>query len=313
MKNKLYDQNSLKDKLVSVIIPTHNRSSFLVKSIDSVIAQTYKNIEIIVVSDGSTDDTDEIMKPFLKRSNIKYFINEKPRGANYTRNVGIKKASGLFIAFLDDDDTWDITKIEKQMNLFLTNDKIGLVTSGFYITYPEQNINKIYIPKPKLDSSKDILIKNVIGGTPGVIVKREHLMKSGLFDENLSALQDYDLWIRICQITFVGYINEPLVYVDHHLNRDKISNNTSKYIESRKIINSKYGELLKGLSKKENKIRNFNNNLSLSKKALRNGEKKLARKYARIAFKYKKKIKAILAFLGSFLPYKILLKINSLF
>ena len=104
------------DGMVSIIMPSWNTDKFIAESIQCVIDQTYKNWELLIVDDCSTDNTDEVVKPFLEDSRIKYLKNEKNSGAALTRNRAMREAQGEWIAFLDSDDLWTPDKLEKQEN-----------------------------------------------------------------------------------------------------------------------------------------------------------------------------------------------------
>ena len=102
--------------LVSVIMPSYNTENFIADSIRSVVTQTYSNWELLIVDDCSTDNTDNVVRPFLKDTRVKYFKNEKNYGAAVSRNKALREAKGKWIAFLDSDDLWEITKLEKQIH-----------------------------------------------------------------------------------------------------------------------------------------------------------------------------------------------------
>jgi len=119
--------------LVSVIIPTYNRSYFVTEAIESVLCQTYPNIELIVVDDYSMDDTEEKLKPYKNKGKIKYIRNEKNKGISPTVNTGLLAANGKYIARLDDDDLFMPDKIEKQVKHFEEDPDVGMVTSGCLI------------------------------------------------------------------------------------------------------------------------------------------------------------------------------------
>ena len=107
------------DNLVSVVLPTRNRSTYLKDSLQSVINQTYEDLEVVVVDDASTDDTKQLLESFqAKDCRIRYICNENPGGASAARNTGIKHARGTFIAFQDDDDIWHPEKIQRQLSAF---------------------------------------------------------------------------------------------------------------------------------------------------------------------------------------------------
>lgn len=296
---------------VSVVIPTHNRADLLERAIMSVINQTYPILEINVVSDGSEDNTDEIMKKLKKKyNNINYFSYHPGKGGNYARNYGIKNSKGQYIAFLDDDDEWHNNKIEEQIKIIKSNDKIGLVCTGINRVFVEQGTSNEYLPPAPYDCKKEILMKNCIGSTTTVIVKKKLFDKAGYFDEELPALQDYDMWIRLCQITKVGVVKFPCVEYYNYTNSGQISQNTNKYIEAEKKIAKKYNTLIKELSKSDQKKRKSYFDMLISKKGMRNGQKTIALKYAIKAFKDNPSKSSIICLFASLIPYKLSLSVQ---
>lgn len=291
--------------MISVIIPTHNRSESLKKSIESVLNQTYKNIELIIVSDGSTDNTEQVVKEFQKIYNFIKLISVIPnKGANNARNEGIRLAKGNYIAFLDDDDEWLPSKLENQIKIFDENSEVGLVYSGINVIYEEEKIQYNATGGTVGDLSTDILLTNVIGSTSSVMVKKEVLNKSGLFDTELPAAQDYDLWIRICQNTKVGYVKEPGVNYYNNLNGNQISSNLEKYEYASEIRSFKYSDLYSKLTSLQLREKDFNNYMGLSTIALRNNDKKAVLKYSLKAISVKLNIKSIIYPFLSLLPFK---------
>ena len=199
---------------VSVIIPTYNRAHLIGKAIQSVLNQTYQDFEVIVVDDGSTDNTEEVIKEFQKKDKrIKYIKHEKNKGYPKALNTGIKAAKGEYIAFQDDDDEWLTEKLEKQMKVFENAPaKVGVVYTGFWRI---ENNKKIYIPyswvKQKEGNIHKGLLKGNFIGTPAALVRKECFEKVGMFDERLPCLQDWELWIRISKHYQFRYINSPLM------------------------------------------------------------------------------------------------------
>jgi glycosyltransferase involved in cell wall biosynthesis len=200
--------------LVSVVIPTYNTSNFLIKAIQSVINQTYKNWELIIVDDGSTDQTRQIVEEFQKKdSRIKYFFqNNKGQGA--ARNLGIKNTSGNYIAFLDSDDEFFENKLERVISYFEKDKNIGFIYTdaiiiGDYLY--KKRMSEIVTPYSGKIYTK-LLFNNFIT-TSTVVVKREVLQNCGLFDESnlLRNFEDYDLWLRIAKKYKIEYIPEVLV------------------------------------------------------------------------------------------------------
>lgn len=236
-------------KLVSAIITTHNRVQLLQRAIESVLTQTYKNIECIVVDDSSTDDTKALCGKYP--IHYIYIPKEESRGGNYARNLGIKASIGEYCAFLDDDDYWLPTKIEKQVALIEKMD-CELVYCGRRVEYVrnDQTEFKDTIPNSTWsgDMHKKILYK-ICTTTTNILVKRQALFDVGLFDENLSFWQEYELTIRLAQRKAFYFVNEPLsVYRVDTRDSQRLTN---KYFEWRiavSYIHHKHRSLYNQLS-----------------------------------------------------------------
>jgi len=293
--------------LISVVIPTHNRGDIVDKAVRSAQNQTYKNIEIIIISDGSEDNTDEVVnKLCAEDERIRYFSYHPGKGGNVARNTGIKEARGEYVAFLDDDDEWHDEKLAKQLDVFASDDEIGLVCTGINGVRTNSSAKTIFIPPAVRDSSKLILLRNCIGSTTTVMVKKELFDECGCFDENLRALQDYDLWIRLCQKTRVGVVREPCVEYLNDPAGEQISKYTDKYIEAISYIDNKYQELISQLSKKNLAIRKNVFILLIAKKGIRNGQRGLAIKYTFKAMKYKLNKDSVMCLAACVSPTKLI-------
>ncbi len=209
--SKGFIKKKMSDK-VSVIIPTYNRENFIKKALDSVLRQTFQNFEIIVLDDGSTDNTKTIVEGYSEK--VRYFYQDN-RGIAGARNEAIRKSCGGFIAFLDSDDYWMPEKLERQMELFRKHTEYGMVASCCSSVRLDGSFRK----KNRHGKSgwvlKDLFEKNFIR-TSSAVIKRECLNRAGLFDEEFEECEEYDLWLRIAALYPVGFINEPLaVYVDN--------------------------------------------------------------------------------------------------
>lgn len=237
--------------LISIIIPTYNRAHLIGRSIKSVISQTYQNLDIIVVDDGSIDNTEEVVNSF-QDSRIHYIKHENNRGVSAARNTGIKLAKGQYVAFQDSDDEWLPEKLEKQLALFTQNNSpnLGLVVCG-YSVIRETGTKRTYKRINPL-SYKELLSHFTGYGeaTQRFILKRDITSSELYFDENLPAWEEWDLLFRISRTCHIGVANEPLVkYYRHSGPHVDIPSNR---IRARKMLIRKYsselGSCSKGLS-----------------------------------------------------------------
>jgi glycosyltransferase involved in cell wall biosynthesis len=207
---------SPKQPLVSVIIPTYNNAHFLCASLDGILNQTFRDFEIIVVDDGSTDDTETIVQPYL--DSIRFFrkVNGGPATA---RNLGIKNSTGEFIAFLDADDLWLKTKLELQVNHLQDNPRVGLVFTDAVRFDAEGNFRPSfretygYVPSEKIFEQ---LLFNHFIALPSVMVRRRCLDDVGWFDESLTGAEDYNLYLRLARKYEFGFLDKVLVHIRLH-------------------------------------------------------------------------------------------------
>lgn len=199
--------------LVSVVIPVYNRETTIMRALDSVLDQTYSNMEVIVVDDGSIDSTVEIVKK-CKDTRVHLICLPSNMGANTARNRGIREAKGEYIAFQDSDDEWIKDKLEKQLRYMKCRGK-----KASYSPYYLHEENKLSII-PNDYKNRDLCegqiantlkTRNVVG-TPTLIIKKEVFSRTGMFDEKIKCLQDYEFMLRLVREENLGYIEEPLVH-----------------------------------------------------------------------------------------------------
>ena len=207
--------------LVSVILPTYNREVLLKQSIDSVLNQSYANLELIVIDDASTDKTSNLVKSYSD-NRILYIKHNENKHASASRNTGIRKAKGKYLAVLDDDDTWLPHKLEMQVSL-LNNcpESTGLIYC--WMDYRNKNNEITATIKPALKGYifGNVLDKQRVGGCPTLLIRKSVISKCGLFDESLLRGNDGDFIRRICLQYEVDLIPEVLVNVktDHGMKR----------------------------------------------------------------------------------------------
>ena len=223
---------------VSVIIPSFNCAAFLPAAIESVLAQSYGSLEIIVVDDGSTDDTQAAVAPYLDRI---HFVRQENRGLPGARNTGIRAARAEFIALLDADDVWLPQKLAHQMPRF-TEREICLVYSDFAVRYADGRYQSSYLVNRPLASEGSIFahyIQSRFLFPSTMVFRRACLEACGLFDEEMLACEDIELFARMALRWKVGWVNEPLMvrYEGSHnitANSDKLSRYT--ILALRKIL-----------------------------------------------------------------------------
>jgi glycosyltransferase involved in cell wall biosynthesis len=197
-----------KNPLISVIIPTYNRGWIIKEAIDSVLAQDYVNFELIVVDDGSTDDTHDILNSYQKNFLV---LRQNNKGVSAARNRGLAAASGRLIAFLDSDDTWLPQKLSQQVDFFQSNpDALICQTEEIWIR------NNVRVnPKKRHKKPSGMIFEPSLSlclvSPSAVMIKRNLFEEVGLFDETLPACEDYDLWLRISCRHPVHLIDTPLI------------------------------------------------------------------------------------------------------
>ena len=229
--------------LITAVITTHKRPvEILERALKSVLSQTYDNMEIIVVDDSPSNyecriDVKRMVESYSYK-NVKYIQHDKCKGACAARNTGIKYSRGKFIAFLDDDDEWKPSKIEKQLKMFV-KDSIALVYCGKEIK--DDRTGVVTYPKTKYLSGSvypELIKRNFIGSTSFPLLRTSSLKEVGGFDELMQSLQDADVWLRISQKYEVSYVEEPLVIYHVHAG-ERITSNYVLRINGLERINEK--------------------------------------------------------------------------
>ncbi|SEI54069.1 Glycosyl transferase family 2 [Alkalibacterium gilvum] len=237
--------------LISVIITTYKRDQeYLKRAIDSVLNQTYEHTELIVIDDNGLNteyqkNVFNLIESYYSNNSINYFPNEINQGAQVSRNNGLKKASGDYISFLDDDDEWLPDKLKKQILLFenTKKKKLGLVYCDYNVITESQeeiDIKKVKVPEYEDQTAfRELLRINYIASTSFPLIKRECFEKIGGFDTTLVASQDYDMWIRIMKKYEISAINEPLVNYYKH-DEERITSNPEKKEHAEKVFLKKH-------------------------------------------------------------------------
>ncbi|MBE7446933.1 MAG: glycosyltransferase [Planctomycetia bacterium] len=274
--------------LVSVILPTYNCANFLPASIGSILSQTYHSYEIIVIDDGSTDNTKEVLVPFIQR--ITYINLEQNKGLPAARNVGIRSAQGKYIAFIDADDLWMPEKLQTDIEYFGKYPDAGMVYSLHTNIDAEGCVLDGALKKRlpagnifnQLFSEQNFIIAS------SVIVRKEVFETTGLFDEQLFNCQDWDMWLRIAFYFKVAGINKPLVKYRH--NPHSLSKNRDSVLKYQKLVIDKTYNTFKakgnGLCEKAYKKRLASHYAKAGRYYLKIGDKSLANENFLLSLKY---------------------------
>lgn len=229
---------------VSVIIPTYNRAKVLKRALESVLEQSYRDLEVIIVDDGSTDNTAELISS-IQDDRIRYYYTQINSGAAAARNYGLQKAEGEYIAFQDSDDIWYRDKLQKQMSVMTSaGEAVGAVYHK--IMYDLGNDQCAVLPNEEISVSRksgdiyaQMLYDNLIP-CPSILMKRECVEQIGMFDSAMKALEDYDFALKLARNYRIGFIDE--ILLEAALSTDGVSQNVSNYLVSSCIILGRYRE-----------------------------------------------------------------------
>jgi glycosyltransferase involved in cell wall biosynthesis len=225
---------------VSVILPTHDRAHLLPRSVGSVLGQTWTDLELIVVDDGSTQDIQAALAPFKDDGRLRLVRQPQRSGGGAARNAGIHAARGKVIAFQDSDDEWLPRKLERQMEaLAAAGPGVGVVYTGFWRESPAGRKRYPRADEPLLEGNLHarLLERNFIT-TAAALARREVLERAGLFDPAMPRYQDWDLWVRVARLTRFAFVADPLL-VQHH-QPDSISADDDARRAARMILLRKY-------------------------------------------------------------------------
>lgn len=242
--------------LVSIVIPVYNGAEYMREAIDSALAQTYKNIEVIVVNDGSKDNTDEIARSYGEK--IRYFKKENG-GVSTALNLAIQNMQGEYFSWLSHDDVYLPEKIERQIDVLRKlTDKTTVVNTAYSWINSKSKIFSIHIPFiPRKFQNVGLFYFFMYEITGcGLLIHKMHFNKAGLFDPKLKIVQDYDLWFKILRYANFAHINEPLVKIREHAKR--VTNLSPIYFSE---LNEIWSKLVNMLTEAEI-IKTFHDELS---------------------------------------------------
>jgi glycosyltransferase involved in cell wall biosynthesis len=235
----------MNNPLVSIIIPSFNRAGMIRRAIDSALNQTYKNIEIILVDDASTDNTKEVIDGYGNEK-IRYLKLNENHGQCYARNRGMEISRGQYIGFLDSDDEWLPLKLEKQLECFAKGDySLGAVYGYAYEV--DERTGKTFLQNEGLKRGylHDDFLKGYCPATPSLfLVRRDVMLEVNMFDENLITFVDLDLWLRISKKYTFDLVDAPIIRKYEHSGEQYVSN-FNKRAKGLDLLLEKWGEEIK--------------------------------------------------------------------
>jgi glycosyltransferase involved in cell wall biosynthesis len=238
MKN---DYNSLTPK-VSVIIPTYNRSHFIKDAVESVVKQTYYNFEVIVVDDGSTDNTKELLAEYVNKLNNFKYIYQDNQGRSAARNLGISLAKGDYIAFLDSDDVWFPDKLERQVPILESAPSCVVLVHGYKFMVDkflqpvpnwEAKLRRLYAMAEQAEENYENYLRSPCIFTSTILVRRAALVEIAGYDIDIQGREDLDLYLRLLLLNYkFSFISEPpLIKYRWHENNTNDYNSNCSYVK----------------------------------------------------------------------------------
>lgn len=204
---------------VTVVIPCYNRERFIRETLESALSQTYPNLEIVAIDDGSTDGTRKILEDYGGRIRILEHPGRTNKGQSAAINLGIRSTKGNYIAILDSDDLWAPEKIERQVEFLEKNPDVGLVyVNGFAVDEEGKTLYMLFRPgHVEPNSPGRVLLECHFSVPSNALVRRSDFEMAGEFDETMRSAQDHDMAIRLAEVTKLAYLDELLWYYRRHL------------------------------------------------------------------------------------------------
>ena len=295
----------------TVIIATYNRQKLLSEAIDSVLSQSYKNFELIIVNDCSTDNTFEYLST-LDNESIKVFSNKKNMHVSYSRNFGIDNAKGEWIVFLDDDDKMMSNKLKVLYSAIQKYENITFIHHNVLIDYVGDNKKRISSNCASNNYRDDILTTNIVGTPNHVCIRKDILISVGGFDLELNSSEDYELWIRILRHKDFKpcFLNLALVTMRIKRGVASLDKDLEEYKKSYNLIYKKHSQSINGLPKSLQKKREENYYYRFAIRCVYNNSRRCAVNWFFKAFRHSKKLKYILAMLLSGISPKVLILLH---
>ena len=244
---------------VSIVLPTYNRAHLIGRAIQSILEQTYMDFELLIIDDGSTDDTEKVVKA-CKDERVQYYKIEQNCGPAHARNIGIIHAKSKYIAFHDSDDVWYRHKLEKQMAVLRqASEPVGLVYGC--CKYHGLAGETDYFPRREIELEKKrgfiypkLLEENLIG-MPSLLIRKECVEKAGFFHEGFQSLEDYEWILRLGKWYQAEYIDD--IIVDVYAQEESVNRNLSANFSARCTLIGMYKEEMARFGVLESVVQEF--------------------------------------------------------
>lgn len=222
---------------VSVIIPTYNCGKYVKAAVDSVLGQSFRDFEVLVIDDGSTDETPDVMRQYGER--VRY-LRQINGGVARARNRGLDESRGRYVAFLDADDIWLPLKLTRQLSALAFSPEHRVSYTACTMTDPELNPLAVYHRPYTGRSLETLLIRNFVGTPSSVLGERALFMQTGGFDPVLSQCADWEMWLRVATRSEFLYVDEPLILYREHAGN--MSRNVSVLErDTRRVLEKAFG------------------------------------------------------------------------
>ena len=294
----------------SVIIATFNRRKLLEKAVDSVLSQTYKNFELIVIDDCSSDDTLYYLSS-LNDERVRVFTNKKNKHVSYSRNIGIEHTRGEWIVFVDDDDAMLKNKLQVLADTIYSSPQVNFIHHKVWIDYVRDNTRRLSSNRSSQNYKEEIFVFNVIGGPNNVCIKKDLLSFVKGFDTSLRLAEDYEMWIRLAKLEMFKpkFLDMPLATIRMERGKTSLDKDLNAFRELHILISERYSEDIKKLSKKAKQKREENFHYRFAARCIHNNKRLCSSLGFWRAFKYSKNPKYFFATMLSVVSPALLIRL----
>lgn len=305
--------NNVNSGCVSVVIPVYNGERYLQRAIDGVLAQTYTDVEIVVIDDGSTDSSPTMLREYGDRLCVTHQANCGNVGL--VRNTGIERSRGEFVAFLDQDDWWLPEKLQKQVDMMRSDDRIGLVHTGVTCFDNETGnetgpLNPLCRPERMIGECYEVLLLGNPLYNSSVLVRRSVIDRVGPCDSNIkgNTIQDYGLWLRVAKTHRFGFVPDAVTCYRIHAGQGMWDRRAMLEAELELLLRLHDISYWKSDPRRRQRLANLNDELAVS--YLDHGNQRLSRSHFQRAAAISPSLRQVSRFAASCLPSWVLKRIR---